>query len=178
MTKRIILLLAVWVTTIVQAAGFYELDLDYRSPGKQVVTATVGGSVGRFSPMLVVDSTGYYEGFVGYPMRLGPVSVTPHLGLEGLKGVDPKARGLLVTSAQIGPVNAMVVNEFGGVTGNFHKERLWFDAGKHDFGLVRHRFAGFGPRIDYQLKDGMTMYLQYLRKGDSSRLTLAVTGTF
>ena len=92
MIKHIVLSLTLLVATSTQAAGFYELDSDWYSPGKQVVTATIGGSVGQFSPMLVVDSTGYYEGFVGHPMKLGPVSVTPHLGLEGLKGVDPKAR--------------------------------------------------------------------------------------
>lgn len=162
----------------VQAAGFYELDHDWNKHGKQVTTVVVGTSVGPFAPMLVVDSTGYYEGFAGYPMKLGLVSVTPYLGLEGLKGVNPKARSMLITSTQLGPLSAMTVNEFGGVTGNFHKGRLWVDVSSYSLGLVRHSSAGFGPRIDYRLGSGTTMYLQYLRKDKMSRLTLAVSGEF
>ncbi|MBP9698019.1 MAG: hypothetical protein KBD65_02420 [Candidatus Moranbacteria bacterium] len=178
MIKRIVLPLIIWVASLAHADGFYELDLDWNKRGKQVTTVVVGAPVGPFAPMLVGDSTGYYEGFVGYPMKLGPVSVTPHLGLEGLKGVNPKARGMLITSTQLGPLSAMTVNEFGGVTGNFHKERLWVDASSYSLGLVRHSFAGIGPRIDYRLGSGTTMYLQYLRKDKMSRLTLAISGEF
>lgn len=178
MTKRIGLWLILWITTSIQAAGFYELDYDRNKPGKQVTTAVVGGLVGQIVPILVVDSTGYYEGFVGYPLKFGPISVRPHLGFEGLKGVNPKARGLTVASTRIGPLNMLVVNEFGGVTGNFHKERVWADVGSYSLGLVHHSSAGFGPRIDYRLVGGTTVYLQYLQKGDASRLTFAVSGAF
>jgi hypothetical protein len=178
MIKRIVLSLILWVASLAHAAGFYELDYDWNKPGKQVTTVTVGGSIGRSSPMLVLDSTGYYEGFVGYPMKLGPVSVTPYVGLEGLKGMQLRPRGLLLTSAQLGSVNMLVVNEFGGVTGNFDKERVWADVGLYSFGLVRHSSAGFGPRFDYRLSSGTMIYLQYLRKGSPSRLTVALVGTF
>ncbi len=178
MIKRIVLPLIIWVASLAHADGFYELDLDWNKRGKQVTTVVVGAPVGPFAPMLVGDSTGYYEGFVGYPMKLGPVSVASHLGLEGLKGLNPKARGLVVASTQIGPVTMMTVNEFGGVTGNFHKERVWVDVGSYSFGLVCHRFAGFGPRIDYRLSNGTTLFLQYLQKDETSRLTFAVSGTF
>src|SRR3989344_6025048 len=135
----------------VRAAGFYELDSDWHSPGKQVATLTVGGSVGQFSPMLIVDSTEYYEGFVGRPFAVGQISFVPYVGVEGMKGVNPRPRGLLISSTQLGSLHAMMLNEFGGVTGNFHKERLWVDAGRYSLGLVNHRFAGFGPRLDYRL---------------------------
>lgn len=161
-----------------QAAGFYELDYDWNKPGRQMATVVVGASVGPFGPILVVDSTGYYEGFVGYPTKLGPVSIMPYVGLEGLKGVSPKVRGMIVASTKLGPVTMMTVNEFGGVTGNFHKERLWIDVGSYNFGLVRHSSAGFGPRIDYRLSSGTILFLQYLRKGETSRLTFAVSGEF
>ena len=161
-----------------QAAGFYEFDYDWNKPGKQIATVVVGASVGTFAPMFVVDSTGYYEGFVGYPTKLGSVSITSYAGLEGLKGVSPKARGLIVASTSLGPLSVVTVNEFGGVTGNFHKERLWVDVSRYSFGVVKHSSAGFGPRIDYKLSPSTTFYLQHLRKETVLRLTLAVAGTF
>lgn len=168
-----------WVVLgVAHAAGFYELDYDWNKPGKQVATATVGATIGRFTPLFVVDSTGYYEGFVGYPLKLGPVSVTPHVGLETLKGVNPKARGLVVASTKLSLLSAMTVNEFGGVTGNFHKERVWKDIGPYSLGFVRHSSAGFGPRVDYRLDNGATLYLQHLQKDGASRFTFAVSGTF
>jgi hypothetical protein len=178
--KKVFSFLLLVVSGIAQAAGFYELDHDWNRPGKQVATVTVGGLVGPFVPMLVVDSTGYYEGFVRVrrPMKLGVVSITPYFGLEGLKGANPRARGLFTVSAQLGPLSASALNEFGGVTGNFHKERVWADVGSYSLGLVRHSSAGFGPRIDYRLVGGTTVYLQYLQKGDASRLTFAVSGAF
>lgn len=176
--KNVFSLMLLVATNMVQAAGLYELDYDWNKPGKQVATTTVGGSAGSFVPMLIADSTGYYEGFVGYPLKLGVVSITPYFGLEGLKGVNPRARGLFTVSAQLGPLSASVLNEFGGVTGNFHKERIRIDIGVYSLGFVRHSSAGFGPRIDYRLVGGTTVYLQYLKKSDASRLTLAVSGTF
>lgn len=160
------------------AAGFYELDYDWNKPGKQVATATVGATIRRLAPLFVVDSTGYYEGFVGYHTKLGSVSITSYAGLEGLKGVSPRARGLVVASTSLGPLSVVTVNEFGGVAGNFHKERLWVDVGRYGIGLVRHSSAGFGPRVDYRLGSEAAVYLQYLRKGGTSRLTLAVSGQF
>ena len=176
--KNVFSLILFFATSMVQAAGFYELDYDWNRPGKQVATVVVGASAGIFVPMLVVDSTGYYEGFVGYPMKLGPVSVVSHLGIEGLKGANPRVRGLTVTSTEIGPIKVAVVNEFGGVTGNFHKERVWVDVGPYGFGLVRHSSAGLGPRIDYRLGNKMTVYFQYLPKNGTSRPTLALSGVF
>lgn len=167
-----------FVAPSAHASGFYELDYDWNSGSKAVATITVGSLSERLSSLIVVDSTQYYEAFIGRPFTLGQIAFVPHIGLEGLKGVNPRPRGFLLTSAQFGPATFVVVNEFGGVTGNFHKERVQFDIGKFGLGAVNHRFAGFGPRIDYKLSPRSALYLQYLQKGGASRLTLALTGEF
>lgn len=161
-------------------AGFWEVDYDDKSHVEHVTTVTVGDTPTELSAIGIADSTRYWEIFLGKSLKVAEgISITPHIGLEGLSGESPRLRYLVLTSATFGKLRFIGINEFAGNTGNFHKQVLQVDLYPRIVaGLVRHSSAGFGPRIDFQIAPMLSVYFQYLRCDETHRSTVALMGTF
>lgn len=161
-------------------AGFWQVDYDDNSHAKNVTTVVVGGAPAELSAIGIVDSTRYWEVFLGKSLKVAEdISITPHIGLEGLSGASPRLRYLVLTSATFGKLRFTGINEFAGNTGNFHKQVLQVDI-HHRIaaGLVRHSSAGFGPRIDFQVTPTLSVYFQHLKRDGTHRSTVALIGAF
>lgn len=156
-------------------AGTVDLHRDWNSQGAPVNTLVIGGEAADHVPVtLIADSTRYGELFVGRNLSVagGAFNITPNLGVESAAG-KAKLRGMLSSSAQLGPTRFTSVIEFAGRTGNFHMEMLSFSVGLNTYSAVRLSNVGSGLRFSHAAR-GISFYVQVLER----RSTLGVTSSF
>jgi hypothetical protein len=161
-------------------AQVVDLSFDKNKNGTSVTTFVLAGEpVDKVSAIFIADSTGYGEVVVGTALRFGNLTVAPHVGIEWVKGIDPKARALILTSLPLGKFTFDNVNEFGGVTGNFYKTTLGYQVSERwKTSLVYHSVAGAGGRLDFTVPvagaGGYTVYVQILERRQTGGLAFAV----
>lgn len=147
-------------------AQFVDLSFDKNKNGTNVTTFVFAGEpVKKVSALVVADSTGYGEAFVGTSATFGLLTVRPYVGVEWVNVMGTKPRALVLTSLPLGKFIVNNVNEFGGVTGNFYKTALGYQVSeKWKMSLVHHSAVGVGGRIDIAVSEGYTFYLQVLER--------------
>jgi len=147
-------------------AQFVDLSYDKNKNGTNVTTFVLAGEpVKKVSALVVADSTGYGEAFVGTTATFGSLTVRPYVGVEWVDGMGAKPRALVLTSLPLGRFTFNNVNEFGGMTGNFYKTALGYQVSeKWKMSLVHHSAVGVGGRIDITVPEGYTFYLQVLER--------------
>lgn len=160
----------------VATAGMLDVSHDRYKSGTAVTTFVLAGApVKSTTSILVADSTGYGETFVGTSFGRGGLTVTPYAGVEWFRGDGPKSRGLVITSFTTGKFTFDNANEFGGVTGNFHKTTVGYRLSEGlKASLVHHSVAGTGVRADVaSWQNGPTLYMQVLERRTTGGITFA-----
>jgi hypothetical protein len=156
-------------------AGTVDLSHDNNRGGGSPTALVVAGSpIQQVNSLVIADTTGYYELYlVGTSAKLGNVSVSAYAGVEGMKGVSAKPRGMAIASYSVGNFSASTVVEFAGNTGNFNKQALSYTVDTVTYSVVMHSVAGSGVRIDLKA-GGVTPYFQLL----THRTTVGVVTSF
>jgi hypothetical protein len=156
-------------------ASTVDISHDNNKGGSSLATLVVVGSpIPEVNSLVIVDTTGYYDLYpIGTTTKVGDVSVSGYAGIEGMKGVSAKPRGMVIASYASGDFCVTTVIEFAGNTGNFNKQTLCYKAGSAIYSLVRHSVAGNGVRVDLKTQ-GFTPYVQILAR----RVTVGVVKSF
>lgn len=153
-----------------------ELIQDNNRSGNSPTTVIVSGSpVSHINSLVIADTTGYYEIYpIGTTVMHGNVRISPYAGIEGMKGVPAKVRGLVVVGYATGSFNFTTLVEFAGNTGNFNRQIVTYKDTNIHYSLVRHSFAGTGIRIDVITGRGVSPYIQLLER----RTTIGLVANF